>query len=271
MTTPNESQPQPEATPLIATPAPSIAPAAPEPAKPEAVASEAQKIGVPEIELPKMPRADAFKPAFRPRPAMAAPPAKPEASSAHPRLALLAASIVIAGALGTAAGALAGAALTRQAGEQPDTNNLRGVVAQLSSEIIALKAAIDTSSKNANAQFAKIAERVERAEKAQAEPAAKLTRLAEAIDRLEKKPAASIAAADTTGSIVEKQEQRPPVLEGWILRDIFNGRAMVEGRSGLYEVGPGSTLPGIGRVEAVKRQDGRWVVVTAKGLILSTR
>ena len=46
---------------------------------------------------------------------------------------------------------------------------------------------------------------------------------------------------------------------------------MVEGRSGLYEVGPGSTLPGIGRVEAVKRQDGRWVVVTAKGLIVSGR
>jgi len=267
MTTPNDSQPKPDTTPLVTTAAPSIAPA-PEPAKSEIAAGEAQKIAAPEIELPKMPRADAFKPTFRPRPAIAVAPAKPEPFSARPRLALLAASIVIAGALGTAAGALAGAALTRQASEQPDTNSLRGVVAQLSSEIIALKAAIDTSSKNANAQFAKIAERTE---KAQAEPAARLARLAEAVDRLEKKPAIIAAAADTTGSIVEKQEQRPPILEGWILRDIFNGRAMVEGRSGLYEVGPGSTLPGIGRVEAVKRQDGRWVVVTGKGLIVSSR
>jgi hypothetical protein len=265
MNTPNDSQPKPDTTPLVTTAAPSIAPAAP--AQSEIAASDAPKIGAPEIELPQMPRADGFKPTFRPRPAIAAA-VKPEMSSARPRLALLAASIVIAGALGTAAGALAGAALTRQASEQPDTNALRGVIAQLSSEIIALKAAIDTSSKNASAQFAKIAER---AEKAQAEPAAKLTRLAEAVDRLEKKPAIIAGAPDTTGSIVEKQEQRPPVLEGWILRDIFNGRAMVEGRSGLYEVGPGSTLPGIGRVEAVKRQDGRWVVVTAKGLILSAR
>jgi hypothetical protein len=267
MNTPNDSQPTPDTTPL-ATAAPSLAPGAPEPAESEIAKSEAPKIDAPQIEPPKMPRAEAFKPTFRPRPAVTAAPAKPEASSARSqRFALLAASITIAAALGTAAGALAGAALTRQPSEQPDSNSLRGVVAQLSSEIIALKAAIDTSSKNANAQFAKIAER---AEKAQTEPAARLARLAEAIDRLEKKPAI-VAAADTTGSIVEKQEQRPPILEGWILRDIFNGRAMVEGRSGLYEVGPGSTLPGVGKVEAVKRQDGRWVVVTGKGLIVSSR
>ena len=268
MTTPNDATPKPNTTPLI-TPAPSIAPDAP--AQYEIAASEAQKIEAPQIEPPKIPRVDAYKPTFRPRP-VADAAAKPNASSTHrQRLALLAAAITVAATLGIAAGALAGAALTRQASEQPDTNNLRGVVAQLSSEIIALKAAIDASGKNANVQFAKIAERTERAEKAQAEPTAKLARLAEAIDRLEKKPAIIAAASDTTGSIVEKQEQRPPVLEGWILRDIFNGRAMVEGRSGLYEIGPGSTLPGIGRVEAVKRQDGRWVVVTAKGLIVSGR
>ena len=270
MNTPNDSTPKPDTTPLITTPAPSIAPAAP--AQSEIAASEAQKIDAAQIELPKMPRVDAYKPTFRPRPA-ADTAVKPDSSSARSqRLALLAAAITVAATLGIAAGALAGAALTRQASEQPDTNNLRGVVAQLSSEIIALKAAIDTSGKNANGQFAKIAERAERAEKAQAEPAARLARLAEAIDRLEKKPAIIAAApTDTTGSIVEKQEQRPPILEGWVLRDIFNGRAMVEGRSGLYEIGPGSTLPGVGRVEAVKRQDGRWVVVTAKGLIVSAR
>jgi hypothetical protein len=28
-------------------------------------------------------------------------------------------------------------------------------------------------------------------------------------------------------------------------------------------------LPGVGRVEGIKRQDGQWVVVTARGLITS--
>ena len=38
---------------------------------------------------------------------------------------------------------------------------------------------------------------------------------------------------------------------------------MVESRNGtLFEVGPGSNLPGLGRVEAIKRENGRVVVVT---------
>jgi hypothetical protein len=30
-------------------------------------------------------------------------------------------------------------------------------------------------------------------------------------------------------------------------------------------------LPGLGRVEQVKRQDGRWMVLTPKGMIVSLR
>ncbi|MDQ2954183.1 MAG: hypothetical protein M3R18_04505, partial [Pseudomonadota bacterium] len=107
MNTPNESKPTPDTTPLVTAAAPSLAPGAPEPAKPDNAASEAQKIAGSPIEQPRMPRADAFKPTFRPRPAVTTA-AKPEAPGARPRLALLAASITIAAALGTAAGALAG-------------------------------------------------------------------------------------------------------------------------------------------------------------------
>jgi hypothetical protein len=37
----------------------------------------------------------------------------------------------------------------------------------------------------------------------------------------------------------------------------------------LIQVMPGDSLPGVGRVESIKRQDGRWVVVTSKGLIVT--
>ena len=40
---------------------------------------------------------------------------------------------------------------------------------------------------------------------------------------------------------------------------------------GLFEVGPGAPLPGVGRSRPSSRQDGRWVVVTPKGLIVSER
>jgi hypothetical protein len=65
-----------------------------------------------------------------------------------------------------------------------------------------------------------------------------------------------------------KQDGKPPALEGWRLRDFYAGRAVVESRNGtLFEVGPGSSLPGLGKVEAIKRDNGRVVVVTASGTI----
>ena len=198
--------------------------------------------------------------------------ARPRAS----RYAVLAASITIAAALGSVAGALAGNALMRPAPETSaaptmNANALSKTLAQLSADIASLRAAVDASGKTTNAQLSKITERVERAEKAQAEPAQKIARLSEAVERLERKPAAP-APADVTGSIVEKQETRPPIVEGWVIRDIFDGRATVQSsRHGIYEVGPGAPLPGVGRVEAIRRQDGRWVVVTPKGLIVSSR
>ena len=197
--------------------------------------------------------------------------ARPRAS----RYAVLAASITIAAALGSVAGALAGSALMRPAPETSaaptmNANALSKTLAQLSADIASLRAAVDASGKTTNAQLSKVNERAERAEKAQAEPAQKIARLSEAVERLERKPAP--APTDVTGSIVEKQEARPPIVEGWVIRDIFDGRAMVQSsRHGIYEVGPGAPLPGVGRVEAIRRQDGRWVVVTPKGLIVSSR
>jgi hypothetical protein len=76
---------------------------------------------------------------------------------------------------------------------------------------------------------------------------------------------------EATGSIAEKQPPKPAVVEGWILRDIHDGFALVEGRRGMMEVGPGSNIPGVGRVETIKKQDGRWIVVTPKGIIVSAR
>ena len=65
-----------------------------------------------------------------------------------------------------------------------------------------------------------------------------------------------------------RAQAKPPVVDGWRLRDFYAGRAVLESRSGeLYEVGPGSNLPGLGKVETIKRGDGRVVVVTPKGII----
>ncbi len=210
--------------------------------------------------------------------------------TARPRLSrftVLALAIALAAAAGSAVGAMAAAAFVKP---QPvsdnartiEVNTLRGVITQLSSEVAALKASVESSSKTANAQIAKVADRVEKAEKAQAEPASRVQKLSELLERIDRRTAAA-SSSDITGSIGHnsattgsaappKQQDRPAIVTGWVIRDVFDGRAMVENdRLGFYEVVPGADLPGVGRVQTIRRQDGRWVVVTPKGLIVSSR
>ncbi|GIK79939.1 MAG: hypothetical protein KJZ73_14005 [Pseudorhodoplanes sp.] len=206
-------------------------------------------------------------------------PATDDAADASPstsrrrtgRLTVIAAAIAIAAALGSVAGALAGFALMRSGPDKLPGVTAQGkpiteTLSQMSADIGALRSALEASNKAAAAQLTKIAERVERAEKAQTDPAGRLAKLSEAVERLEKKVSGA-ASPDVTGSIVTKSPARAPQVEGWVLRDIVGGRAFIESRHGIFEVVPGTPLPGGGRVENIRRQEGRWVVVTSRGLI----
>jgi len=54
-----------------------------------------------------------------------------------------------------------------------------------------------------------------------------------------------------------------------VLREVAYGGALIEGRRGSYDVYAGDVIPGLGRVDAIRRQEGRWVVVTSRGLIVA--
>jgi len=61
---------------------------------------------------------------------------------------------------------------------------------------------------------------------------------------------------------------KPPVIDGWAVRDVYDGAAVLENRRRrIVEVGPGDVLPGVGRVEGVERRGREWVVVTRQGLV----
>jgi len=65
-------------------------------------------------------------------------------------------------------------------------------------------------------------------------------------------------------------ETRATPLVGWMLREITNGTAVLEGPTGIWRVTPGDTVPGVGKVESYIRSNGQWIVATSSGLI-STR
>ena len=58
-------------------------------------------------------------------------------------------------------------------------------------------------------------------------------------------------------------------MEGWALRDVDHGSALIDSRQGMFEVYAGDNVPGLGRIDAIRKQDGHWVVVTSKGLIVA--
>ena len=75
-------------------------------------------------------------------------------------------------------------------------------------------------------------------------------------------------AAVTQTAVAAKPSVRPAVLDNWIVRDVYSGIALVEGRSGsVREVVPGEVLPGAGEVRAIERHGRGWIVVTSRGII----
>ena len=238
--------------------------------------------------------------------AAAEPEAAPgEASSGKRRRSAMAAVV----ALATVAGALGGALATAGLGyvmagnsaaanannsaletSRLETSRLETSMARIDADIVALKASVEHTSKTGVSQFNKTSDRLDKVEKAQAEPAAKLAKLSEAVEKLRAQaapaPVAAVtpaAARDVTGSVsppataaaavplpAPKPEiARLPTVEGWVLRDVENGSALIEGRQGVYEVYAGDPVPGLGRIDAIRKQDGKWVVVTSKGLIVA--
>ena len=61
------------------------------------------------------------------------------------------------------------------------------------------------------------------------------------------------------------------ILRDWWISHTRNGFVYVQGHGQVYRVVPGMPLPGLGPVDQIKRQNGRWVVMTPKGMIASRR
>ena len=63
-------------------------------------------------------------------------------------------------------------------------------------------------------------------------------------------------------------ETRPTTIEGWTLRDVMNGTAVLDGPNGsTWRVTRGDTVPGLGRIESIFRWGDRLMVATSTGLI----
>jgi methyl-accepting chemotaxis protein len=280
-----------------ATPAESSKAAEPQPA--HKADSAAMASAAPEVRV-QAPAADATKAeAVAPRTTVWRPN----------RFALLAATIALSAGIGSIVGAAgySGAAhMMTPAPRAPEpqivrvdnsaeiktlretTAQLRAGFKQLSDNVNALKASLDGGKGGGlakiNETVNRLSENIERQERAHAETAQRIAKTADALDKLEKRAAAMTGAPEVTGSVSASSASKgrgaeakppapppgPPIVEGWNLRRVLGGDlAIVEGPDRVIEIEVGDTIRGVGRVHDIKKMDGRWAVVTARGLIVS--
>lgn len=202
----------------------------------------------------------------------------------HKRHALFAASVAIAAAFGAVLGAAATSGFSK-----PAVVNVAGVeenkaiqqsVARLSKEIANLGAGLEVANKSTHNQIAKINERVNRMS---TEINERLNRASAEITGSIKAPQMALPSAasghDTpiptarpaSAAASTQSPTKPSIVADWSVLGVRGRYVYLKGHGDIYEVVPGAPLPGLGPVEQIKRQDGRWVVVTPKGIIVSMR
>lgn len=248
--------------------------------------SETAKTELPQIESPSISPAQENKPEREPlKPLTDSAPAIFVAAAANPafklrprhkRLALLAASVTLAAALGSVIGAVTARTLATPPKPQvnvvalEDRNTVQQSIAHLSREVAALKTNLDAANKSAHSEMTRIAARLAAAE----------ADITGSITPPQTVPATTVAQDPTplpvprpsATEIASAQALvRPAVVPGWSIRSARDGVAFVEGHGEIYEAVLGAPLPGLGPVQTIKRESGRWMVVTPRGIIVSMR
>lgn len=183
----------------------------------------------------------------------------------YKRHALLAASVAIAAAIGAITGALTSGGFAKappvDVAAFEENKAIQQSVARLTKEITSLKTSLDAANRSASNQIAKISERLNRESANVTGSVSPQTHTA---------PPAPLPAARPELA-ASAMQPRLSIVPDWTIRETRDGLVYVQGHGDIYQVVPGAPLPGLGPVEQIKRQDGRWVVVTPKGIIVSMR
>lgn len=212
------------------------------------------------------------------------------------RYARMAASVAIGAAIGAAMGAVLTGGFAPaprvNVAAQEESKSMQQSVAKLAKEVTTLKASLEATKQAARTQLAKEVTTLKA--NLEATQRAAQMQIANIDDKLSER--LKKEASDITGSISAPQTimfapvptptprpapriaaaqsqppARPPVVPGWSIRDSRGGYLYVEGHGDIYQIVIGAPLPGLGPVKSVKKLDGRWVVSTPRGIIVSMR
>ena len=62
-------------------------------------------------------------------------------------------------------------------------------------------------------------------------------------------------------------ETKPATVDGWVVREVANGTAVLQGPNGVWKAARGDAVPGLGKVDSIVLWGNRWIVATSRGLV----
>ncbi len=159
--------------------------------------------------------------------------------------------------------------------EQASTKDQHGV----EKSVDALKAKIDSVKAETSGALAELSSKVDRLQR---DPT--LKQVADRLDRIEKQTATAVPTGSVDPMVKAATQNRnqaaqaktapsidPPkrlaLITDWVVRDVYDGVALVENARGSIEVALGDAIPGAGTVRAIERRGGGWIVITTRGVV----
>ena len=192
-----------------------------------------------------------------------------------------AATLVIAAGLGAIAGVLSTHVLPSATPKQDvasleERQAMQKSIVLLAKEVTALKSNVDKAEKSMQTQVVKISARVDAAKREAAREDKHDTIVTGSIAAPASTASKTVAAATAATITAPLPQPRPAVtqaaqvVKGWSAYVAPDGAVLVEQQGGdLFQVSTGAPLPGLGRIEAIRRDGAHVEVVTAKGVIVS--
>jgi len=132
-------------------------------------------------------------------------------------------------------------------------------IAGLKAALTSMRTVIDANRAEAQVANAQLAARMAN------QPQTDLTPITRRLDQLESVAQARPVAQVEAPRAEPIRARIPP--DGFVLRRVVGGVALIETANGIREVIVGDYLPGAGRVRSIERRGREWVVVTSAGII----
>lgn len=219
------------------------------------------------------------------------PPPRFALKARHKRYARLAASVAIGAVIGVVIGTMATKGLSNGGGKTAPAVNVAALEENKAMQQSLTRLAKDVTTLKANLAAAKkqAQDRTEQLRQARADitgsiSAPQTVAAVHVQAAMPSAPPVLSAAPATVQAATPLPAPRPPqrvaaieippagrlsVVPDWSIHDVRGGYVYVEGHGDIYQVVPGAPLPGLGPVQSIRRVEGRWVVTTPRGIIVT--